>query len=57
MGGDENRGRPGLEVPRGEVTRRREAGGSSASDWTGDVTSEVCRACPGEAAVRGRGQE
>ena len=56
MGGDENKGRPGLEVPRGEVTRRREAGGSSASDWTGDVTSEVCRACPGEAAVRGRGQ-
>ncbi len=53
VGGEKRGLPPGLEVPRGDVTRRREDEGSSASDWTGDVTSEVWRACPREVAGEG----
>ena len=45
VGGEENRGLPGLEVPLGEWTRLREVGGAvtswSSSDCGGEVTSDV----------------
>lgn len=56
IGGEENRGLPGLEVPLGELTRLREVGGAdtslSSSDCGGEVMSDVCRVWPGEVAER-----